>query len=103
MSSGGSPATRFSIVGRLQADNPDVRARALEAFAAAYWVAVSRYIRYKWRLDAEHAANLTQEFFARTLESPGLTASIRRGPGFAPTCVCWSTDRYRTRARPIAG
>lgn len=72
MSTGGFPATRFSIVGRLQADDPDVRARALEAFASAYWVPVSRYIRYKWRLDAEHAADLTQEFFARTLESQGL-------------------------------
>jgi RNA polymerase sigma factor (sigma-70 family) len=72
VSTGGFPATRFSIVGRLQADDPDVRARALDAFASAYWVAVSRYIRYKWRLDAEHAADLTQEFFARTLESQAL-------------------------------
>jgi RNA polymerase sigma factor (sigma-70 family) len=72
VSTGGFPATRFSIVGKLQADDPDVRARALEAFASTYWVAVSRYIRYKWRLDAEGAADLTQEFFARTLESQAL-------------------------------
>ena len=72
MSSGGFPATRFSIVGRMAAADPDVRARALEAFATAYWVPVSRYIRFKWHLDADHAADLTQEFFARTLESQAL-------------------------------
>ena len=72
MSSGGFPATRFSIVGRMSAADPDVRARALEAFATAYWVPVSRYIRFKWHLDADHAADLTQEFFARTLESQAL-------------------------------
>ena len=49
-----------------------MRARALEAFATAYWTPVSRYIRFKWRLDAEHAADLTQEFFARTLENDAL-------------------------------
>jgi RNA polymerase sigma factor (sigma-70 family) len=57
----------------MRADDPDVRARALEAFATAYWTPVSRYIRYKWRLDAERAADLTQEFFARTLENDALT------------------------------
>jgi len=61
VSSGGFPATRFSIVGRMSAADPDVRARALDAFATAYWVPVSRYIRFKWHLDADHAADLTQE------------------------------------------
>lgn len=56
----------------MRADDPDVRARALEAFATAYWTPVSRYIRFKWRLDAERAADLTQEFFARTLENDAL-------------------------------
>lgn len=73
MTTGGFPATRFSVVGRLRADDPDVRARAFEAFATAYWVPVSRYIRFKWRLDAERAADLTQEFFARTIESQSLS------------------------------
>ena len=73
MSAGGFPATRFSVVKRMRADDPDVRARALEAFATAYWTPVSRYIRFKWHLDAERAADLTQEFFARTLENDALT------------------------------
>jgi DNA-directed RNA polymerase specialized sigma24 family protein len=70
---GGFPATRFSIVGRMHADDPEVRARALDAFATSYWLPVSRYIQFKWRLDAERAADLTQEFFARTLEQGSLT------------------------------
>lgn len=73
MTTGGFPATRFSVVGRLRADDPDVRARALDAFATAYWVAVSRYIGFKWRLDADRAADLTQEFFARAIESQALS------------------------------
>lgn len=72
MPSGGFPETRFSIIGRVRADDPDVRARALDAFASAYWTPVSRYIQFKWRLDAERAADLTQEFFARTLEQQSL-------------------------------
>ncbi len=72
MSAGGFPATRFSIVGRMRADDPDVRARALDAFATTYWVPVARYVQFKWRLDPERAADLTQEFFARTLEQQAL-------------------------------
>ena len=72
MSTGGFPVTRFSVVRHMRADDPDVRARALDAFATAYWMPVSRYIRFKWRFDAEHAADLTQEFFARTLENDSL-------------------------------
>jgi DNA-directed RNA polymerase specialized sigma24 family protein len=87
VSTGGFPATRFSIVGRLQADDPDVRARALDAFATAYWAPVSRYIRFKWRFDSERAADLTQEFFARTLESQVLVR-------FDPTRA-----RFRTYVR----
>jgi RNA polymerase sigma factor (sigma-70 family) len=87
MSAGGFPATRFSVVRRMRADDPDVRARALDAFATAYWLPVSRYIRFKWRLDAERAADLTQEFFARTLEQQAL---MRFDPGRA---------RFRTYVR----
>ncbi|MGD9906188.1 MAG: RNA polymerase sigma factor [Vicinamibacterales bacterium] len=87
MPSGGFPDTRFSIVGRVRADDPDVRARALEAFASAYWTPVSRYIQFKWRVDAERAADLTQEFFARTLEQQSLA---RFDPGRA---------RFRTYVR----
>ena len=57
----------------MHADDPEVRARALDAFATSYWLPVSRYIQFKWRLDAERAADLTQEFFARTLEQGSLT------------------------------
>ena len=83
-------------------DDPEVRARALDAFATSYWLPVSRYIQFKWRLDAERAADLTQEFFARTLEQGRRSpASIRRAPAFAPTSVCSSTASCRTHARPI--
>lgn len=87
MPPGGFPATRYSIVGRVRAADPDVRARALDAFAAAYWAPVARYIQFKWRLDADRAADLTQEFFARTLEQNALA---RFDPGRA---------RFRTYVR----
>ena len=72
MSAGGFPATRYSIVRRMHADDPDVRARALDAFATAYWTPVSRYIQFKWRLDRDRAADLTQAFFAHALEHQSL-------------------------------
>ena len=102
VSTGGFPATRFSIVGRLRAADPDVRARALDAFAGAYWAPVSRYIRFKWRLDSERAADLTQEFFARTLESQAL---LRFDPSRARfrTYVRLLVDGFVSNARKSAG
>ena len=62
------PPTRLSVVERLASDDPTARSLAWEAVVAAYWRPVYKYLRVKWTLDADDAADLTQEFFASALE-----------------------------------
>ncbi|HMA28793.1 MAG TPA: sigma factor, partial [Thermoanaerobaculia bacterium] len=50
----------------------DVRARALETLAEAYWRPVYAYVRLKAGQGHEEAADLTQEFFARLVEKDWL-------------------------------
>jgi len=49
-------------------DDPAERARSLEILVRAYWKPIYKHLRIRWRLDSEHAADLTQAFFARALE-----------------------------------
>ena len=62
------PATRLSVVERTRSGDEETRRVALAAIIEAYWKPVYKYLRVKWSLDAEAAADLTQEFFAATLE-----------------------------------
>ena len=60
--------TRHSVVLAAQSDNPAARSRAIEAIAVAYWRPVYKYVRMKWNIDREDAADFTQDFFTRLLE-----------------------------------
>jgi RNA polymerase sigma factor (sigma-70 family) len=51
-----------------QSDDAATRERAMEAITAVYWRPVYKYVRMKWNLRSEDAADFTQEFFARILE-----------------------------------
>jgi RNA polymerase sigma factor (sigma-70 family) len=62
------PATRLSVVERTRSGDAETRQVALAAIIEAYWKPVYKYLRMKWALDADDAADLTQEFFASTLE-----------------------------------
>jgi RNA polymerase sigma factor (sigma-70 family) len=62
------PPTRLSVVERTRSDDEETRRLAFAAIIEAYWKPVYKYLRLKWRLDAETAADLTQEFFTITLE-----------------------------------
>ena len=77
-SQGGSfPETRHSVVQAAQSDDPGVRARAIDAIAAAYWRPVYKYVRIKWNSSVEDAADFTQDFFARLLEKEFLNTYDR--------------------------
>jgi DNA-directed RNA polymerase specialized sigma24 family protein len=66
---GGSfPATRHSVISAAKSNDEAVRSRAIEIIAAAYWKPVYKYVRMKWRMEPEDAADFTQDFFARLLE-----------------------------------
>jgi RNA polymerase sigma factor (sigma-70 family) len=60
--------TRYSVVLAAQSDNPAARSRAIDAIAALYWKPVYKYVRVKWNIDSEDAADFTQDFFTRLLE-----------------------------------
>ena len=62
------PATRLSVVQRTRSTDEETRRVALAAIIDAYWKPVYKYLRVKWQLQQEEAADLTQEFFATTLE-----------------------------------
>ena len=62
------PPTRLSVVERTRSDDQETRRLAFETLIDAYWKPTYKYLRLKWKLDAEAAADLTQEFFTKALE-----------------------------------
>jgi RNA polymerase sigma factor (sigma-70 family) len=62
------PVTRLSVVERTRSGDEEVRRVALATIIEAYWKPVYKYLRVKWSLDPDAAADLTQEFFTTILE-----------------------------------
>jgi RNA polymerase sigma factor (sigma-70 family) len=62
------PPTRLSVVARTRSPDEETRRLAFATIIEAYWKPVYKYLRLKWQLDPDQAADLTQEFFAATLE-----------------------------------
>jgi RNA polymerase sigma factor (sigma-70 family) len=62
------PATRLSVVERTRSGDEEIRRIALATIIEAYWKPAYKYLRMKWSLTPDQAADLTQEFFATTLE-----------------------------------
>ena len=62
------PATRLSVVERTRSRDDETRRVAIGALIEAYWKPAYKYLRLKWSLDADEAADLTQEFFTAALE-----------------------------------
>jgi len=124
------PPTRYSAIVRLHADNEADRRVAWDALVTAYWRPVYKYLRARWRLPAEHAEDLTQEFFARAFEQRFLddydpakarfrtwlrlgldrlagneakaSQRLKRGGGVAMTSLDFVTAEGEVREREIA-
>jgi RNA polymerase sigma factor (sigma-70 family) len=62
------PQTRLSVVERTRSSDAETRRIALASIIDAYWKPAYKYLRVKWSLDPDAAADLTQEFFTTTLE-----------------------------------
>lgn len=62
------PVTRLSVVERTRSADVDTRRIALATIIDAYWKPAYKYLRVKWSLDPDDAADLTQEFFTTALE-----------------------------------
>ena len=62
------PVTRLSVVERTRSGDEETRRVALATIIDAYWKPAYTYLRVKWSLGPDEAADLTQEFFAAALE-----------------------------------
>jgi RNA polymerase sigma factor (sigma-70 family) len=62
------PATQLSLVARTRSADAATRQLAFASLIEAYWKPVYKYVRLKWQLDADAAADTTQEFFTTALE-----------------------------------
>lgn len=62
------PVTRLSVVERTRSADAETRRIALASIIDAYWKPAYKYLRMKWALDRDAAADLTQEFFTIALE-----------------------------------
>ena len=62
------PPTRLSIVARVRSEDAETRRVAHDALVEAYWKPIYKYLRLKWRLSPDAAADTTQEFFVSLLE-----------------------------------
>ena len=92
------PATRLSVVERTRSGDEETRRVALAAIIDAYWKPVYKYLRVKWSLQPEEASDLTQEFFAATLEKDVVAkydASKARFRTYLRMCV----DGFASNAR----
>jgi RNA polymerase sigma factor (sigma-70 family) len=58
----------LSVVARTRSADEETRRLAFATIIEAYWKPVYKYLRLKWNLDPERAADMTQEFFAGALE-----------------------------------
>jgi DNA-directed RNA polymerase specialized sigma24 family protein len=82
-----------------QSHDPTTRSRAIEAIAAAYWRPVFKYVRMKWNIAPEDAADFTQDFFTRLLEKEFLD-SYESGKGRLRTFLRICADRlFMNQAR----
>src|SRR5262249_49112965 len=96
------PATRHSIVAAIRSDRTEVRRSAFDALVRAYWKAVFKYVRLKWRVPPDQAADLTQSFFLRAFEKDFFAAfdpERARFRTFLRVCL----DRFVAHARQADG
>jgi RNA polymerase sigma factor (sigma-70 family) len=87
------PQTRHSVVVAAQSDDPTARSLAIEAITVAYWKPVYKYVRRKWNINGEDAADFTQEFFAHLLEKEFLNSYDSR-KGRLRTFLRACADRF---------
>lgn len=67
------PPTSRSVLYDLRSDDERTRGRARDRLAAQYWKPIYTYVRFRWRLAPDRAAELTQELFLKDLERETFT------------------------------
>jgi RNA polymerase sigma factor (sigma-70 family) len=96
------PVTRHSIVAAMRSAQPDERRSAFDTLVTAYWKPVFKYVRLKWHVSPEDAADLTQAFFLRAFEKDffsGFDPAKARFRTFLRICL----DGFVANARKAEG
>ena len=92
------------MVAGMQSTDPEVKRAGHDTLVSAYWKAVYRYLRMKWRATAVDAPDLTQEFFMRALEK-GFFESYEPAKGrfrtFLRTCLDGFMSNQRKAERRL--
>ncbi len=103
------PSTLYSAILGLDDSDELIRRRSHEAVVSAYWSPVHKYLRLHWRENSEDAADLTQAFFARSIEA-GTLSSYDAAKGTFRTYLRTCLDHFvlnakkqqaRTQAAPL--
>jgi len=95
------PDTRHSALLRLHDRDESVRRQSFDAIVDAYWQPVHKYLRLRWRETDENAADLTQGFFSKTIESDTL-ARYDPAKGTFRTYLRTCLDHFVCNARKQA-
>ena len=96
------PTTRLSAVREAGSADPDVRERGFASVVEAYWKPAYKYVRLRFREDADEARDLTQGFFATAFEKKWFGAyDPRKGTfrTFLRTCLDGFVSNQRKAAR----
>jgi RNA polymerase sigma factor (sigma-70 family) len=96
------PETHRTGILRAGCADAALRRVAHEQIAAAYWKPVYKYIRWQWRESNEAAKDLTQGFFAMTLDRDVFAAWDPERAAFR-TFLRMCVDRYVGNQRVFAG
>ena len=62
------PAPRLSVVERTRSGDEETRRIAFATIIDAYWKPVYKYLRLRWSLSPDEAADVTRDFFTTALE-----------------------------------
>ncbi len=95
------PLTSPSMVNAIRSDDPAKREEAMQLLIAAYWKPVYKYVRMKRFASNEEAKDLTQGFFAFTLEKNFVERYIAQRASFR-TYLKLCVDGYVANERKAA-
>lgn len=90
---GGFPTTALSAIVGAASDDSDRRRGSFATLIAAYWKAVYKHARLKWRKSNEDAKDIAQGFFARAMEK-GFFDAYDPGKARFRTFLRLCLDRY---------
>jgi DNA-directed RNA polymerase specialized sigma24 family protein len=93
------PLTPLSVLDDLCSQDENTKARARERLAEQYWAPIKTYLRHRWRLAPDVAAEITQELFLRDLERETFRRFDRERARFRTFLRTCADNLFREHAR----